>query len=59
MKLELLTFLDNFDVALWAETILKIKNNRNTDKTNIKNKIALLGFDINDNTKKIEGLYKS
>ena len=59
MQLNLVTFLDTFEVPKWSTAVLAAKDKKCTDKKAILNKITTLGFDIVGNTKKLEGLYKS
>jgi len=58
MQLGLVTFLDNFDVRQWTESILKTRNSKCRDKKLIWDKITAMGFDIRSNTRNIEKLYK-
>lgn len=58
MNLNLVTFLDDFNVLNWVSAIENLKPTIKNQQ-NIKNQINALGFDIVENTKKIEHLYKS
>jgi Glycosyltransferase len=57
MQLNLTTFIENFEVQKWVNSILEIKERKCMDKDLIKNKIETLGYDIIGNTKNIEKLY--
>ncbi|MDO8316022.1 MAG: glycosyltransferase [Flavobacterium sp.] len=59
MQLNLVTFLDSFIVAPWADAILEVKNQRCTDKALIRNRIIELGFDSVSNSKIIGERYKN
>jgi len=59
MGLNLVTFIDVFDVEKWADLILESQNRRCEDKYFIQQKIAKLGYDISENTKHIEQMYCS
>jgi len=59
MKLNLVTFLDTFEVTKWVSAIVEAKDKKCTDKNAILNQIKILGFDIVGNTKQLEDLYKS
>jgi glycosyltransferase EpsF len=59
MQLNLVTFLDSFVVAAWADAILEVKNQRCTDKALIKNRIIELGFDSVSNSEIIGERYKT
>lgn len=58
MNLNLVTFLDDFNVLNWVSAIKSIKPTIKNQQ-NIKNQINALGFDIVENTQKIEHLYIS
>jgi glycosyltransferase EpsF len=57
MGLNLVTFLDNFDAKIWADELLKSAKNKCRNKEQIKRKITEKGYDIVENTKRIELLY--
>jgi len=59
MQLNLVTFLNSFVVAAWADAILEVKNQRCTDKALIKNRIIELGFDSVSNSEIIGERYKT
>ena len=59
MKLNLVTFLDTFEVTKWVSAIVEAKDKKCTDKNAILNQIKILGFDIVGNTKQIEKLYSN
>ena len=59
MQLNLVTFLNAFEVPRWLTAILAAKGKKCTDKKVILNNITALGFDIVGNTKQLEKLYKS
>lgn len=59
MHLNLVSFINDFDVSNWVNEILKMKAIKNTNKELIKNKIATLGYDIVGNTRQIEQFYKN
>lgn len=59
MNLNLVTFLNNFNIQHWVDEILKFKERKDIDKVFIQNQISELGFDSIGNTKKIEKLYRS
>jgi glycosyltransferase EpsF len=59
MQLNLVTFLNTFEVSKWVSAVLAAKDKKRTDKKVILNNITTLGFDIVGNTKQLEDLYKS
>lgn len=59
MGLNLVTFLNGWNVEKWADAVLRLKDLKVTDKSFINEKIAAAGFDIKSNVRRVEGLYKA
>ncbi|NYE03859.1 glycosyltransferase EpsF [Bacillus niacini] len=59
MGLNLVEFMDDFNAEEWAETIMDKLNSKILDKEKIYKKLAELGFDVVENTKRVEELYYS
>ncbi|MEO9021800.1 MAG: glycosyltransferase [Ginsengibacter sp.] len=59
MGMNLVTFLNEWNVEKWADAILRSRDIKLTDKGFIKNKIADLGFDIISNVSMVEELYRN
>ena len=59
MGLALVTFLNNFQPERWVDAILNSTHNRCTDKELIARKIDERGFDVIQNTHRVEQLYRS
>jgi glycosyltransferase EpsF len=57
MGLNLVSFMNDFNIKKWQMEIDKIKHHRLANKKLIKNTIREKGFDIKDNTQTIEKLY--
>jgi glycosyltransferase EpsF len=59
MGLCLVTFVDNYDPAKWADAILAARGRGCSDGELIHRQIAQHGFDALENTRRIERLYRS
>lgn len=59
MGLGLVTFVDDYDPAKWADAILAARGRRCSDGGLIHRRIAEHGFDAAENTRRIERLYRS
>lgn len=59
MGLGLVTFVDDYDPAKWANAILNARGRRCFDGALIRRRIAEHGFDAVENTRRIERLYQS
>lgn len=59
MKLNLVTYLDDYQPVLWANAILKVRDDKCSDRALIQTRIAELGFDAATNTRIVEQLYRS
>jgi glycosyltransferase EpsF len=59
MGLGLVTFVDDYDPAKWADAILAARGRRCSDRELIHRRIAEHGFDAVENTRRIERLYRS
>lgn len=59
MDLNLVTFLDNFNTNNWADEIIRISGKKCFDKKLIKTCFINRGFDIKENVKTIENLYRN
>jgi glycosyltransferase EpsF len=58
MQLGLVLFIKDFDAKLWAKKIIEVKNNKMNNNELIKTQFRSLGFDISENVRYIETLYK-
>jgi len=58
MELNLVSFMDNFNQDLWLEKIIEIRYDKIDDYKLISQRIKEKGFDIKENIKKIEKLYR-
>lgn len=58
LQLGLVNFIEKFDAKIWADKILEVKNNRLKNDRLIKTTFQRLGFDIKENVKNIEKLYR-
>lgn len=58
MKLNLTTFLDDFNATRWADCIIKAKASKKVDKCLILNTIQSFGFDAKENALTVCQLYK-
>jgi glycosyltransferase EpsF len=58
MRLNLVTYLDDYQPEKWADAILQAKGSTCTDKEMIYTRIAGRGFDAAGNTRRIEQLYR-
>ncbi|RLA64167.1 MAG: hypothetical protein DRQ78_06270 [Epsilonproteobacteria bacterium] len=58
MGLGLVSFISSFDSDKWLNEIIKVKNNKSSDKELISSAIQNKGFDIKKNTEIVEKLYR-
>jgi glycosyltransferase EpsF len=59
MGLGLVTFVHAYDPARWADAIVACRTRRCSDRELIRQRIADRGFDVVENTRRIEQLYRS
>jgi glycosyltransferase EpsF len=57
MGLGLVEFMEDYETEKWAEVIIRTSKQRTVDKQNIARKFSEQGFDVKENTTKIEALY--
>lgn len=59
MNLNLVSFVNNFDASNWADELIRVRGDKCYDKKLIKESFLKRGFDIKENVKNIENLYKT
>ena len=58
MNLNLVSFINNFNPTIWADELIRVHKDKCYDKKLIKKCFLKRGFDIKENVRTIESLYK-
>ena len=58
MNLNLVSFVNNFEASNWADELIRVSGQKCFDKKLIKECFIKRGFDVKENVKTIENLYR-